>query len=396
MPLDMLEKLFALLAELGSLRRPHIRKHVVDRGVLLRLGESQCLHDFVFRLGTELILGVLSPPLVVQQQQAHAADGLQAFAGHSLHLLPAAIAGRVVGGAVVPSAIRHHLDHHRLTLLHAKFTGFLRRVVDRWKIVAVHADGVHAIRGASDRDAIARVLVLAGCRNRPTVIAAKEQALRLQRRGEIQRDCKIPLGGSTFPEVRSAAPALAADAESVARTDRLGHLRRKWRRHGLEIQGGVAVMHGHLTSLTRVGALAHALVNDLLDGKSPLHESAQFSVLRPEHVVESERCRRANTGSLLASARHVERNPALPLERVEDLVDDAHTNHIPVHVKGLFTGERQLDARLETAVFTKESQHWHRARSLREIHFRRKVGLGTKARESGVAPARANQRCCVA
>ena len=89
-------------------------------------------------------------------------------------------------------------------------------------------------------------------------------------------------------------------------------------------------MDGHLPPPPEVPVVGEALVAELLEGESPPHEHPRLAVLGEDDVLGPQRGRVPHVNGLLAAVGHVERDPALALGVLEDLVHLADADHLPV------------------------------------------------------------------
>lgn len=86
-------------------------------------------------------------------------------------------------------------------------------------------------------------------------------------------------------------------------------------------------MNGHLFSLAEVVLVSSELVCHVVDGVASPHECACLTILRENQVLELKCGAGSNRGSLLSSAGHVERDPALSLRLVESEIDLVNLDH---------------------------------------------------------------------
>ena len=110
-------------------------------------------------------------------------------------------------------------------------------------------------------------------------------------------------------------------------------------------------MNGHLLALTQVELVSRELVGHLLNTEASPVESACLSVLREDEVSGIESGCSSDARSFFSKLLHVERDSALALGCVVDLVDFVHGDHGIVHLEQVFVGDGSVIAFLDDVAF---------------------------------------------
>ena len=87
---------------------------------------------------------------------------------------------------MIADSIRDGFDQCGSLLGYDDLSGLLAGVVYGEDVVAVDCNGRHPVRDTSHGDAIARILIVNGGRDRVHVVAAEEQGLGAQGRCKVQ------------------------------------------------------------------------------------------------------------------------------------------------------------------------------------------------------------------
>lgn len=87
---------------------------------------------------------------------------------------------------MIPNSIRYGFDQCGSLLANDDLSGLLAGVVYGEDVVAVDSDGRHPVRDTSHGDAISRILIVNGGRDRVHVVAAEEKGLGAKGRCEVE------------------------------------------------------------------------------------------------------------------------------------------------------------------------------------------------------------------
>jgi len=250
-----------------------------------------------------------------------------------LHLFLASVPLREITGRVVSDTVGNGFDQNRSLLLQDELTGFLGGYVDGKNIVSIDSDRRHAISNASNCDSIASVLVVNGSRNGVHVVSAIEKGLAAEGGGKVKCRMEITLGRGALSEVSHSDSVVSFDAVIVPGARSLRQLSGQGGGHGADVDLLRSVMDGHLLALTEIVSVTRQLVSHLLDGETSPQESTCLTVLGEDQVLALKGSSCANAGSFLAELSHVERDSALSLSGVVDLVSFIHSDHGVVHLE---------------------------------------------------------------
>ena len=158
---------------------------------------------------------------------------------------------------------------------------------------------------------------------------------------------EVALRGGAFSEISDSNPVFTINSVLVTRARRLGNLRAEGRRDCDDVDIFGAVMDGHLFALTQVVLVSRELVGHLLNTEASPVESACLSVLGEDEVSGIESGCSSDARSFFSKLLHVERDSALALGCVVDLVDFVHGDHGIVHLEQVFVGDGSVIAFLD-------------------------------------------------
>ena len=79
---------------------------------------------------------------------------------------------------MVSDTVSHSFNEHRSGLVETDFTSLFGGVVNGENIVTVHANSGHTVRWSTDRNTVASVLLVSGCRNSVSVITTERFRLK--------------------------------------------------------------------------------------------------------------------------------------------------------------------------------------------------------------------------
>jgi len=162
---------------------------------------------------------------------------------------------------------------------------------------------------------------------------------------------EVALRGGAFSEISDSNPVFTINSVLVTRARRLGNLRAEGRRDCDDVDIFGAVVDGHLFALTQVVLVSRELVGHLLNTEASPVESACLSVLGEDEVSGIESGCSSDARSFFSKLLHVERDSALALGCVVDLVDFVHGDHGIVHLEQVFVGDGSVIAFLDDVAF---------------------------------------------
>lgn len=192
-------------------------------------------------------------------------------------------------------AVGHHLDENGLaTVGEGEGAGGFCGGAHGEDVVAVDADGVHAVAGAAGGDAIATVLVAGGCGDGVAVVAADEDAGCLSCGGDVEGGVEVAFARGAFAEVGDGHTGfgvrvlLVLEFERVGCAGCVGELGCECGGYGPDVEFPGTVVNRHITATTGIVAVGKELSHELVESEASLHEDTGLTVLAEDGVAGAE------------------------------------------------------------------------------------------------------------
>ena len=217
-----------------------------------------------------------------------------------LDLIVAAVGARVVGGRVPLQAIRDRLDERRALTRARPRDRLARDGDDRQQIVAVDAHAGQPVRLRLGGEVLRGGLLADRDADRPLVVSAKEDRLRLEDAGEVEADVELRGGGGAVAEVdeRDVGPAL--QPRRPAHADGVRNLRRQRRADGREVSRLPRLVAGHLPALHRVVTVAEEVREEARQRQPAQQRRAVLAVGGEDPILGAHHVGRPDDARLLA------------------------------------------------------------------------------------------------